>query len=150
MIATGGGRRAVLGELFATEAVRRGLAGIVIDGLLPRPRGHPRARAPGVRARHVPGVRLDVSRAAPGGRRCAAAASTSSPGDIVFGDDDGIVIAPPERIAAALETAEAGRAPSGRSWRGIRRGEPLHDLTNYAEHVAGSTAASRATWRSGS
>src|SRR5215212_5080226 len=33
VIATGGGRRAVLGELFATEARRRGLAGVVIDGL---------------------------------------------------------------------------------------------------------------------
>ena len=33
VIATGGGTSAVLGELFATEAKRRGLAGIVIDGL---------------------------------------------------------------------------------------------------------------------
>src|SRR5918996_1209021 len=32
VIATGGGDRAVVGELFATEARRRGLAGIVVDG----------------------------------------------------------------------------------------------------------------------
>jgi 4-hydroxy-4-methyl-2-oxoglutarate aldolase len=32
VIATNGGRLAVLGELFATEARRRGLAGVVIDG----------------------------------------------------------------------------------------------------------------------
>ena len=33
VIATGGGTVAVFGELFATEAKRRGLAGIVTDGL---------------------------------------------------------------------------------------------------------------------
>ena len=32
VIATGGGEHAVFGELFATEARRRGLAGIVADG----------------------------------------------------------------------------------------------------------------------
>ncbi|MET0191138.1 MAG: RraA family protein, partial [Pseudonocardia sediminis] len=32
VVATNGGGRAVSGELFATEAARRGLAGIVVDG----------------------------------------------------------------------------------------------------------------------
>jgi regulator of RNase E activity RraA len=36
VIATGGGRLAVLGELFATEARRRGLAGVGDRRLLPR------------------------------------------------------------------------------------------------------------------
>ena len=59
-----------------------------------------------------------------------------SPGDIVFGDDDGLLIATEERIAAALDTAEA----IGRSERAIlaaqAEGEALHALTNYDEHVA--------------
>ena len=59
-----------------------------------------------------------------------------SPGDIVFGDDDGVLIAPPERIAAALETAEM----IGRSERAILAaqagGESLHALTNHDEHIA--------------
>src|ERR1700754_3056932 len=33
VVVNGGGRRAVVGELFATEAKRRGVAGIVVDGL---------------------------------------------------------------------------------------------------------------------
>src|SRR5690349_1355209 len=33
VVATTGARRAVAGELFATEALRRGMAGLVIDGL---------------------------------------------------------------------------------------------------------------------
>ena len=70
------------------------------------------------------------------GQPLACAGVDVTPGDIVFGDDDGLLIAPADRIAAALETAEA----IGRSERAIlaaqARGEALHDLTNHAEHVA--------------
>ena len=56
--------------------------------------------------------------------------------DALFGDDDGLLIATAERIAAALETAEL----IGRSERAIlaaqARGEALHGLTNYGEHLA--------------
>ena len=76
-----------------------------------------------------------VSRAALG-QPLACGGVEVPPGDIVFGDDDGLLIAPAERIAAALETAEA----IGRSERAIlaaqARGEALHALTNHAEHVA--------------
>jgi regulator of RNase E activity RraA len=58
------------------------------------------------------------------------------PGDIVFGDDDGLVIAPPERIEAALEMGEAiGRAEAAilQHTRSGRRS--MHELTNWAQHV---------------
>jgi regulator of RNase E activity RraA len=58
------------------------------------------------------------------------------PGDIVFGDDDGVLVAAPQRIAAALEAAEL----IGRAERAIlaaqARGDALHALTNHDEHVA--------------
>jgi 4-hydroxy-4-methyl-2-oxoglutarate aldolase len=57
-------------------------------------------------------------------------------GDVVFGDDDGVVIAPPERIAAALDAAEGIARAEGAILAAIGRGEALHDQTNYAEHVA--------------
>ena len=54
----------------------------------------------------------------------------------MFGDDDGVVIAPAERFAAALEAAEhIGRAERA-MLAAMRRGVALHDLTNWAEHVA--------------
>ena len=57
-------------------------------------------------------------------------------GDIVFADDDGVVIATAERIAAAVETAEAiGRAERA-MLPAMAEGRPLHELTNWAEHVA--------------
>ena len=80
VIATNGGSRAVFGELFATEARRRGLAGIVTDGFCRDVRGLRAHRAAGVRARHDAAVRHDrVARARPG-RRSLCGGVEVSPG----------------------------------------------------------------------
>jgi 4-hydroxy-4-methyl-2-oxoglutarate aldolase len=135
VIATNGGSRAVFGELFATEARRRGLAGIVADGLCRDLRGLRGVGLPVFARGTTPRSGTAESRAAPGAT-VACGGVEVSPGDIVFGDDDGLLIAPPERIAAALETAER----IARSERAIlaaqARGEALHGLTNHEEHVA--------------
>jgi 4-hydroxy-4-methyl-2-oxoglutarate aldolase len=135
VIATNGGTRAVFGELFATEARRRGLAGIVADGFCRDLRGLRGIGLPVFARGTSPRSGTTASRAAPGGT-IACGGVEVSPGDIVFGDDDGLLIAAQERIAAALETAES----IGRSERAIlaaqARGEALHNLTNHQEHVA--------------
>jgi 4-hydroxy-4-methyl-2-oxoglutarate aldolase len=135
VIATNGGSCAVFGELFATEARRRGLGGIVADGYCRDLRGLRAIGLPVYARGATPRSGTVVSRAAHGAT-VACGGVEVSPGDIVFGDDDGLLIAPAERIAAALETAEL----IARSERAIlaaqARGEALHDLTNHAEHVA--------------
>jgi len=135
VIAANGRTRAVFGELFATEARRRGLAGIVADGFCRDLRGLRRIGLPVFARGTSPRSGTTVSRAAPGAT-VACGGVAVSPGDIVFGDDDGLLIAPAERIAAALEAAEL----IARSERAIlaaqARGEALHGLTNHAEHVA--------------
>jgi regulator of RNase E activity RraA len=135
VIATNGSSRAVYGELFATEARRRGLAGIVADGLCRDLQGLRRIGLPVFARGATPRSGTTASRAALG-ETIACGGVEVSPGDIVFGDDDGLLIAAPERIAAALETAEL----IGRSERAIlaaqARGEALHAMTNHAEHVA--------------
>jgi 4-hydroxy-4-methyl-2-oxoglutarate aldolase len=135
VIAANGGTSAVFGELFATEARRRGLAGIVADGFCRDVRGLRRIGLPVFARGTTPRSGTTVSRAAHGAT-IACGGVEVSPGDIVFGDDDGVLIAAPERIAAALETAEL----IGRSERAIlaaqARGQALHDLTNHREHVA--------------
>jgi regulator of RNase E activity RraA len=131
----GGSARALAGELFGSEALRRGLAGIVIDGAcrdtnqlreLPLPfyaRGSsPRAHG----ARAVPGEPATV--------RCGGV--DVARGDLVFADDDGVVIAAPGRIAAALDAAEAIARAERAILDAIGRGESLHDQTNYRRHVA--------------
>ena len=135
VIASNGGSRAVFGELFATEARRRGLAGIVADGFCRDLRGLRHIALP-VFARGVtPRSGTTVSRAAPG-MTIVCGGIEVTPGDIVFGDDDGLLVATAERIAAALEVAEL----IGHSERAIlaaqARGEALHGLTNHDEHVA--------------
>ena len=114
VIAGNGATRALFGELFATEARRRGLAGIVTDGFCRDLRGLRGIGLPVFARGTTPRSGTTVSRAARGDdahlRRRRGA-----PGDIVFGDDDGVLVAPAERIAAALETAELIGRASGRS-----------------------------------
>jgi 4-hydroxy-4-methyl-2-oxoglutarate aldolase len=135
VIATNGGSRAVFGELFATEAKRRGLAGIVADGMCRDLRGLRSIGLPVFARGSTPRSGTTVSRAAHGAMVVCGGVEVS-PGDIVFGDDDGLLIAAAERIEAALETAEL----IGRSERAILAaqvgGEALHGLTNFDEHVA--------------
>jgi 4-hydroxy-4-methyl-2-oxoglutarate aldolase len=125
LVVDGGGRPpALAGELFASEALRRGLAGIVIDGFcrdtselraidLPfYARGCvPNAFGPGAE----PGP--------PGPVRCGGV--DVAPGDLLVGDDDGIVVGTADEIAAALEAAEALQATERSILAGIRGGDSL-------------------------
>jgi 4-hydroxy-4-methyl-2-oxoglutarate aldolase len=136
VIVTGEGSVAVLGELFATEARRRGLAGIVIDGLCRDVAGLRRLGLPVFARGTIPRSGSTVARPALN-ESVTCGGVDVAPGDIVFGDDDGVAIAPAERFEAALGTAEA----IGRSERAIlervgRDEAALHDLTNWREHVA--------------
>jgi regulator of RNase E activity RraA len=135
VIATGGGRLAVLGELFATEARRRGLAGVVIDGFCRDVHGLRRVGLPVFARGTIPMSGSTVARTPPRGPVTCGGVDVA-PGDVVFGDDDGVVIAPPERIAAALEAGEDIARAERAILEAIGRDEPLHDQTNYAEHVA--------------
>jgi 4-hydroxy-4-methyl-2-oxoglutarate aldolase len=134
VIATNGGTKAVLGELFATEAQRRGLAGVVIDGPCRDVAGLRRRGLPVFARGTIPASGSTVSRA-PLNTPVSAGGLQVTPGDIVFADDDGVVVAPVAQIEAALETGEwIGRAERA-MLEGMRDGTPLHDMTNHAEHV---------------
>jgi 4-hydroxy-4-methyl-2-oxoglutarate aldolase len=130
-----GGHVAVAGELFATEARRRGLAGIVIDGWCRDLQGLRRLGLPVFARGTTPMSGSTVSRTPLRGQiRCGGV--DVAPGDIVFGDDDGVVIAPPRQIEAALAAAEAIVRAERAILAAMERGEALHDHTNYADHVA--------------
>ena len=134
VVVTGGGTRAVVGELFATEAKRRGVAGIVVDGLCRDVAGLRRLGLPFFARGTVPAYGSTVSRAALRQRvRCGGV--DVAPGDIVFGDDDGLVIATADRIAAALDGGEAIARAERAMLTAMADGRALHDLTNYAEHA---------------
>ncbi|MCW2992209.1 MAG: dimethylmenaquinone methyltransferase, partial [Solirubrobacterales bacterium] len=98
VIDTQGTENAVLGEIFTTEAHRRGIAGVVIDGWCRDVAGIRRIGLPVYARGAYPSAVPGTDRTPPGATvRCGGI--DVAPGDIVFGDDDGIVIASPDRIA---------------------------------------------------
>jgi 4-hydroxy-4-methyl-2-oxoglutarate aldolase len=134
VVAAGGSQHAVAGELFAGEAARRGMAGIVIDGfcrdtatlkrmILPvyargaTPRAASAVVAPEV---NVPVLLGDVP---------------VNPGDILLGDDDGIVVATEAELAAAIDKAEAIQAAEDALCSSMADGVSLFDKLNFNEHV---------------
>ncbi|HSU37775.1 MAG TPA: RraA family protein [Propionibacteriaceae bacterium] len=135
VIAAGVEDLAVAGELFATEAVRRGLAGMIIDGLcrdtetlarLSIPvfaRGATPKAAP---AQGVPEVQVPIS----------VAGVPVSPGDLVISDDDGIVVGSEAEIGAALEAADRIHAAEANILAAIADGVSLFDKLNFDDHVA--------------
>jgi regulator of RNase E activity RraA len=136
VVATVGARRAVLGELFATEARRRGLAGIVTDGWCRDVAGLRRLGLPVFARGTVPASGSTVARTGLQGRVSCGGVDVA-PGDVVFGDDDGVAVAPAERFAAALAVAERIGAAERAILAALRRDEAtLHDLTNWRDHVA--------------
>jgi 4-hydroxy-4-methyl-2-oxoglutarate aldolase len=136
LVVDGGGTdRALAGELFGNEALRRGLAGIVIDGAcrdtnqlreLPLPfyaRGVcPRAHG----AKAVPGEPETV--------RCGGV--EVAPGDVLVGDDDGIVVGSPDELAAVLDAAEALQVTEASMLAAIQSGRSLFSRLDYDEHLA--------------
>jgi 4-hydroxy-4-methyl-2-oxoglutarate aldolase len=135
VIATDGGTLAVFGELFATEAKRRGLAAIVTDGFCRDVAGLRALGLPAFARGTLPRSGSTVSRARLNVPVRFAGIGVR-PGDIVFGDDDGLVIATPERIEAALEGCEAIASAEGAILQHTRSGRrSLHELTNWAQHT---------------
>jgi 4-hydroxy-4-methyl-2-oxoglutarate aldolase len=136
VVATDGGTVAVFGELFATEAKRRGLAGIVTDGFCRDVAGLRSLGLPAYARGTLPRSGTVVSRA-PLNAPVRFGGLDVTPGDIVFGDDDGLVIAPAAQIEAALETGEAIGRAEGAILQHTRSGQrSLHELTNWETHVA--------------
>jgi 4-hydroxy-4-methyl-2-oxoglutarate aldolase len=135
VVAAGSTEHAVAGELFATEAMRRGLAGIVIDGLcrdsgtlatidLPvYARGVVPTACP---AQTVPVVQVPVT----------IGSVQVRPGDLVVGDDDGIVVGTEDELLAVLDAAEAIQRREDGLRAQIVAGASLFDHLDYVEHLA--------------
>jgi 4-hydroxy-4-methyl-2-oxoglutarate aldolase len=135
VVATDGHRRAVSGELFATEARRRGLAGIVVDGYCRDVSGLRTVGLPVYARGSTPMAGTTRDAGTLGGPVRIGGVEVSS-GDLVIGDDDGLVIAPAERLAAAVAAAEGIEAAERALLRGMAGGRALPSMTNLDEHLA--------------
>ena len=98
---------AAMGNLMATAAVERGMAGMVLDGAVRdlwdlRRMGltvYARAKSPRTAVGHYATVARNVP------VECAGV--TVRPGDIIVADEDGVVVVPGDRAAEVLAQAQA-------------------------------------------
>ena len=134
VVAAGGSQHAVAGELFAGEAARRGMAGIVIDGFCRDTATLKRMTMPiyalgatprAASAMVTPEVNVPV----------LLGNVTVNPGDILLGDDDGIVVATEAEMAAAIDKAEAIQLTEDALCSSIAEGDSLFGKLNFDEHV---------------
>ena len=140
LVVDGGAERlAVAGELFATEARRKGLAGIVVDGAVRdvatiRTLGLPvyaRSTSPAAGTVAAPGrVQQPV--------HCGGV--DIAPGDLVIGDDDGIVVLTEAELDELLPIAEGIQAKESEALARMAARQSLFDLTNLEEHLAARKA----------
>ncbi len=144
VVAAGSVEHAVAGELFGTEAARRGLAGLVIDGLCRdsralRASGFPvfaRGVAPtAFPARKPPVVQVPVR----------IGSVEVQPGALVLGDDDGVVVGSVEAMAEALGRAEAIQRREDALAAELRAGASLFDHLDYDRHLAAVRAGEDST-----
>jgi len=127
--------RAIAGELFAHEALRRGLAGIVIDGLCRDSAELTRLPLPVWARGRVPRASPALARPrGPVSIRCGGVAV--APGDLVMGDEDGLLVAAADELAGPIERAEEIQATEAAVRAAVARGESLFDHLDYEAHLA--------------
>lgn len=135
LVVSGSDQGAVSGELFASEAQRRGVTGIVIDGYC-RDRAtlagldipvYARGSVPTAPpARALPVVQIPIT----------VGAVEVNPGDVLVGDADGIVVGTRAEMSAVIEAAEEIEKFETALRDAIQAGSPLLDHLNYDEHLA--------------
>lgn len=132
---------AYLGELMSTDALARGLVGLVIDG--------PVRDAEAVVALGWPIFHRGLEPASPGkslpgpvGVPVTLAGVPVAPGDQVVADRDGVLIVPAADWPAVREAAEAVRAREDAIREALAAGTRLSELMGIpAPDVAGGTTA---------
>ena len=135
LVVRGSKSGAVSGELFATEAHRIGVTGIVIDGYcrdrsvllsidLPIYARGSKPSAPGTSALPVIQIPLEIENV------------TVQPGDYLVGDDDGIVVGSVEEFMAIIDRAEEIEKFEAGLRMTIINGSSLLEHMNYDEHLS--------------
>jgi 4-hydroxy-4-methyl-2-oxoglutarate aldolase len=135
VVAAGGGRRAVSGELFATEAARKGLAGIVVDGAV-RDSAAVRAIGLPVYARSIHPLAGSTVEVSPPAARVRCGGVEIERGEIVFGDADGVVVLSPDELERIVPAAETIQRAEASLVERMAAGDSLFEHLNLDEHWA--------------
>ena len=128
-----GSQRALTGGLFPTEAKRKGLAGIVIDG--------PCRDTAAIRRLDIPYYARSVNCMAGTTNRIfetqvaiECGGVTVNPGDVLFGDDDGLIVGTLDELSQLIVAAEDIKRKEQRLVERMTEGVSLLDMLNFDEH----------------
>ena len=128
-----GDKIACAGEMFAAEAKRKKLAGMVIDGGCRDVEQIRRIRFP-VYARYQTPMAGGASKIFKTQVAIDCGGVPVSPGDILFGDDDGIVVMNEKETASILEIAESIQEIEEKVMKKMEAKTSLFLLMNFADH----------------
>ena len=143
---TMGSHRAVSGGLFGTEANRRGLAGIVVDGAV-RDSDVLRGLPLPVFARFTNPMAGTANKLFDQQVPIVCGGVEVRPGDVLFGDSDGIVVATQDEFESAISTAEEVERREGVAFDAMAAGRSLLEMVNLEEHVAAVRAGEESQLR---
>ena len=134
VVDAGGSPTAVVGELFATEARRRGLAGIVVDGACRDTRTLQAMLDFSVFAKHISPMAGTTTRVFATQQTIACGGVEVTPGEIIFGDIDGVLVLSDNDLRRIIATAEEIQGKEEKALARMANGECLLDMLNFAEH----------------
>ncbi|MEO9873852.1 MAG: RraA family protein [Anderseniella sp.] len=130
-----GGHLALAGEMFALEAHRRKLGGIIVDGMVRDSAAMQDIDLP-VYARAVHPVAGTIQTIGDVGIAVSCGGIVVNPGDIVFADADGIVCGTEDELSVLVHGAQNIMANETKAFTGFRQGTGLMDMLNFEEHYA--------------
>lgn len=145
LVVSGSDQHAVAGELFGTEALRRGMAGIVIDGFCRDTKTLAELDLPVYSRGCVPSALPARSAEIVLQQPITIGGVTVNPGDLVLGDDDGLVVASVEEAAAAIDGAEEIQRREVALQEAIAAGSSLFDHLDFDAHLANLRAGRPST-----
>ena len=126
-------RPAVAGELFSTEALRKGLSGLVIDGAC-RDTAKIKTLDFPVYSRSVIPLAGTTTRIFETQIPVQCGGVTVQPGEIVFGDDDGLIVASVAELSELIPIAEDIQSKEDEILRRMKTGADLLEMLNFDEH----------------
>ena len=126
---------AFVGELFALEAHRKKLAGIVVDGACRDVKGIRSINFPHYSRYITPKVGTS-SNIFPAQKEVQCGGVSVSEGDIIIGDDDGIVVMSAKEATEILDTAQNIQIIEKKVIEKLEAGKSLTEMLNFFDHYA--------------
>ena len=134
-VSTKNSTKAVAGGLFLTEAERKGLRGLIVDGAV---RDIASMKENGIHCYSISVNPYSGTISHPGKMQMPITCGgvVIYPGDIIIGDDDGVIVSDINSLESIIESAENIVAKEEAIMTSMKNGNGLHSLTNFTEHVA--------------